>query len=64
VAVTPDNFAPVMDAIVKVSNSESLFVSTSMVTGLYTSTTTGTGGVYERAVLLDGSGNVVATAFR
>ena len=78
VAVTADNFVKVMDATVKVSNSESLFVSTSMVTGLYTSTTTktktgstsgststatGTGGVYERAVLLDGSGNVVATAF-
>jgi hypothetical protein len=74
VAVTADNFVPVMDATVKVSNSESLFVSTSMVTGLYTSTTTktktgststatGIGGVYERAVLLDGSGNVVATAF-
>ena len=74
VAVTPDNFAKVMDATVKVSNSESLFVSPSMVTGLYTSTTTKTktgststvtamGGVYERAVLLDGSGNVVATGF-
>jgi hypothetical protein len=74
VVVTPDNFVPVMDATVKVSNSESLFVSTSMVTGLYTSTTTktktsststatGTGGVYERAVLLDGSGNTVAVAF-
>jgi hypothetical protein len=74
VVVTPDNFVPVMDATVKVSNSESLFVSTSIVTGLYTSTTTktktgststatGTGGVYERAVLLDGSGNTVAVAF-
>jgi hypothetical protein len=63
-----------MDATVKVSNSESLFVSTSMVTGLYTSTTTktktgststvtATGGAYERAVLLDGAKNVVATAF-
>src|ERR1700686_2155740 len=78
VVVTPDNFVPVMDATVKVSNSESLFVSTSMVTGLYTSTTTktktgstsgststatGTGGVYERAVLLDGSGHVFASAY-
>jgi hypothetical protein len=72
--VTPDNFVSVMNATVKVSNSESLFVSTSMVTGLYTSTTTrtktgststatATGGVYERAVLLDGAKNVVATAF-
>lgn len=74
VTETPDNFVPVMDAVVKVSNSESLFVSPSMVTGLYTSTTTkgktgststaiAMGGVYERAVLLDGSGNIVATAF-
>jgi hypothetical protein len=74
VAVTPDNFVKVMDSTVKVSNSESLFVSPSMVTGLYTSTTTKTktgststvtamGGVYERAVLLDQSGNVVATGF-
>jgi hypothetical protein len=74
VVVTPDYFVPVMDATVKVSNSESLFVSTSMVTGLYTSTTTktktgttstvtATGGVYERAVLLDGAGNTVAVAF-
>jgi hypothetical protein len=74
VAVTPDNFAKVMDATVKVSNSESLFVSPSMVTGLYTSTTTKTktgststvtamGGVYERAVLLDGSGAVVAIGY-
>jgi hypothetical protein len=42
VPVTADNFVKVMDATVKVSNSESLFVSTSMVTGLYTSTTTKT----------------------
>jgi hypothetical protein len=70
VAVTPDNFVTVMQSTVKVSNSQSLFVSSSMVTGLYTSTTTKTktgststvtamGGVYERAVLLDASGNVV-----
>ena len=70
VAVTPDNFVAVMQSTVKVSNSQSLFVSSSMVTGLYTSTTTKTktgststvtamGGVYERAVLLDASGNVV-----
>ncbi len=74
VPTTADNFVPVMSSTVKVSNSESLFVSPSMVTGLYTNTKTKTstgststatamGGVYERAVLLDGSGNVVATAF-
>ena len=74
VPVTADNFVPVMNATVKVSNSESLFVSPSMVTGLYTNTKTKTntgststatamGGVYERAVLQDQNGNWVATAF-
>jgi hypothetical protein len=62
VPVTPDNFAPIMKATIKVSNSQSLFVSPSLVTGLYTQTkvktTTGTtstatamGGVYLRAVV-------------
>jgi hypothetical protein len=74
VPTTPDNFVPAMSATVKVSNSQSLFVSASMVTGLYTNTRTKTspgtsstasafGGVYERAVLLDGNGNIVATAY-
>ena len=74
VQTTPDDFVDVMDVTVKVSNSESLFVSPSMVTGLYTetktktntgstSTATAMGGVYERAVLLDGNGDVVATAY-
>ena len=74
VPTTPDNFVPAMSATVKVSNSQSLFVSASMVTGLYTKTATKSspgqtstasafGGVYERAVLLDGSGNIVATSY-
>ena len=74
VPTTPDNFVPVMSASVKVSNSQSLFVSPSLVTGLYTQTKTRTspgqtstasafGGVYERAVPLDGGGNVVAIAY-
>ncbi len=61
VPVTPDNFVPVMTSTMKVSNSQSIFVSPSLVTGLYTNTTTKThtgststamaaGGVYLRAV--------------
>jgi hypothetical protein len=75
--VTPDNYVEVMGSTVKVSNSQSLFASASLVTGLYTntlvttkpsktaggtntSTATGTGGVYLRAVLLDApNGNSV-----
>ena len=60
VPVTPDNFVPVMTSTMKVSNSQSIFVSPSLVTGLYTNTTTKThtgststamaaGGVYLRA---------------
>lgn len=67
------NFVPVMTASVKVSNSQSLFVSPSLVTGLYTQTKTSSkpgttstavaaGGVYLRAVLKDGAGNIVQTA--
>ncbi len=59
---TADNFAEVMSTTVKLSNSQSLFVSPSLVTGLYTNTKTKTttgststavamGGVYLRAVL-------------
>jgi hypothetical protein len=74
VAVSPDNFATIMSAQVKVSNSQSLFVSPSLVTGLYTNTTvktkTGTtstataaGGVYMRAVLMDPtSGDILEIA--
>src|SRR5215813_3671509 len=74
VAVTPDNFAEIMKTTVKVSNSQSLFVSPSLVTGLYTntrvktstgstSTATAMGSVYMRAVLNDGAGNVVKVAY-
>jgi hypothetical protein len=55
---------------VKVSNSQSLFVTPSLVTGLYTSTKTKTspgttssataaGGVYLRAVLYDSAGHAI-----
>jgi len=64
VLVTADNFAQIMKATMKVSNSQSLFVSPSLVTGLYTNTKTKTssggsstataeGAVYLRAVLRD-----------
>lgn len=64
VPVAADNFVTVMKVPVKVSNSQSLFVSPSLVTGLYTDTTTvakrGTvskttaeGGVFMRAVLMN-----------
>jgi hypothetical protein len=67
---TPDNFVPIMQTTVKVSNSQSLFVTPSFVTGLYASTkvksspgsgssATASGGVYVRAVLYDGAGNVI-----
>jgi hypothetical protein len=70
VPVTPDNFVTVMSAPIKVSNSQSLFVSPSLVTGLYTNTTvrtktgstsstTAAGGVYMRAVLTDPKTNAV-----
>ena len=36
--VTADNYVEVMGSTVKVSNSQSLFASTSLVTGLYTNT--------------------------
>jgi hypothetical protein len=60
--VTPDNFATIMSVPMKVSSSQSLFASPSLVTGLYTNTlvktkpgTTSTamaaGGVYMRVVL-------------
>jgi hypothetical protein len=74
VPVTPDNFVQVMKATMKVSNSQSLFVSPSLVTGLYTNTKTKTssggsstataeGAVYLRAVLRDpNTGAVVQIA--
>jgi hypothetical protein len=62
VEVTPDNFATIMTSTIKVSNSQSLFVSPSLVTGLYTQTKTKTspgttsqavaeGGVFLRAII-------------
>jgi hypothetical protein len=73
VDLTPDNFATIMASTVKFSNSESLFVSPSLVTGLYTNTKTKTstgststagamGSVYLRAVLEDSAGNIVQYA--
>ena len=71
VDVTPDNFARIMQTTVKLSNSQSLFVMPSLVTGLYTntkvksspgggtSTAVAQGGVYLRAVLYDGDGNPI-----
>lgn len=64
IQVEADNFIPIMSAPMKVSNSQSIFVSPSLVTGLYTNTTTKThtgststsvaaGSVYMRAVLKD-----------
>lgn len=78
VTPTPDNFIPIMDATIKVSNSQSLFVTPSLVTGLYTNTAVKTktsggtgststamamGGVYMRAVLKDSGGNIVAIGY-
>ena len=74
VPVTADNFATIMSTSMKVSASQSLFVSPSLVTGLYTntqtkthtggtSTATASGGVYMRAVLTDpNTGAVVRIA--
>jgi hypothetical protein len=74
VPVTPDYFAQIMTTTMKVSNSQSLFVSTSLVTGLYTNTKTKTsngssstataeGAVFLRVVLRDpNTGAVVQIA--
>lgn len=74
-ATYADDFIQIMHPTIKVSNSQSLFVTPSLVTGLYTNTAvktrTGTsstavasGGVYLRAVLRDPDTNaVVATAY-
>jgi hypothetical protein len=64
---TENEWIPVMTTTVKLSNSQSVFVSPSLVTGLYTQTRTKTttgststaqamGGVYMRAVLVDANG--------
>lgn len=73
VSVTPDNFVQVMGTSLQVSNSQSIFATASLVSGLYTNTTvkghTGTtgstsvatamGGVYMRAVLRDPNTNAI-----
>src|ERR1043166_4538791 len=74
VLTTPDNFATIMSTTIKVSNSQSLFVSPSLVTGLYTrtktKTTTGTtsqavaeGGVYLRAIVRNISTGAVQVGY-
>jgi len=74
VAVTPDNFATIMSTTLKISNSQSLFVSPSLVTGLYTqtktktspgtlSTATASGGVYLRAVVTNQATQKVTVGF-
>ena len=74
VPVTPDNFATVMSTTIKLSNSQSLFVSPSLVTGLYTrtktKTTTGStssatamGGIYLRAVVTNLGSGVAQTGY-
>lgn len=74
VPVTPDNFATVMSSTIKVSNRQSLFVSPSMVTGLYTqtkvrtstgstSTAVAAGGVYMRAIITNQATGAVTVAY-
>lgn len=74
-ATYADDFIQIMHPTIKISNSQSLFVTPSLVTGLYTntavkthtgssSTAVASGGVYLRAVLRDPDTNaVVATAY-
>ena len=68
--VTPDNFVSIMTSSIKVSNSQSLFVSPSLVAGLYTqtkartspgttSTATAQGGVFLRAIVTNQSTGAV-----
>jgi len=75
VDVTPDNFATVMSSTIKLSNSQSLFVTPSLVTGLYTQTTTKSspgggaskavaeGGVYVRAIITNQATGDVQVAY-
>ena len=73
VGIDANGFVEIMTTTVKLSNSQSLFVSPSLVTGLYTRTRTKTstgststaeamGGVYLRAVLTDAYGNEIVAA--
>jgi hypothetical protein len=70
---TENEWIPVMSTTLKLSNSQSVFVSPSLVTGLYTQTRTKTstgststaqamGAVYMRAVLVDSKGNEILAA--
>ncbi len=72
--VTPDHFATIMQSTIKVSNSQSLFVSPSLVTGLYTQTKTRTspgttstaiaeGGVFLRAIITNQATGVVQVGY-
>ena len=75
VDVTADNFATIMSSTIKVSNSQSLFVSPSLVAGLYTQTKTksspggGTstaiaaGGVFLRAIVTNQATGVVTVGY-
>ena len=74
VPVTADNFATIMSSTIKVSNSQSLFISPSLVTGLYTqtrvktttgstSTATAAGGVYLRAIVINQATNDVQIGY-
>lgn len=73
VVQTEGEWVTIMQKPMKLSNSQSVFVSPSLVTGLYTrtrtKTTTGStstaeamGGVYLRAVLVDSAGNEIVAA--
>lgn len=70
---TEGQWIPIMSSTVKLSNSQSVFVSPSLVTGLYTLTRTKTatgststaeamGAVYMRAVLVDADGDEILAA--
>jgi len=74
IPVSADNFATIMSSTIKVSNSQSLFVSPSLVTGLYTKTkvktSTGStssavaeGGVFLRAIVTNLSTGVVQAGY-
>jgi hypothetical protein len=71
--ITENGYVTIMEKPVKLSNSQSLFVSPSLVTGLYTRTRTKTqtggtstaeamGAVYLRALLIDSNGNPIYAA--
>jgi len=72
--VTSDNFVTVMNSTIKISNSQSLFVTPSLVTGLYTQTKTRTspgttstavaeGGVFARAIITNQATGAVSVGY-